>query len=185
MYMYSGQTRREAKKKRERPENRSWERVSNEVGGKKRNTVEEEIDEEEEEGRERTKLEAHSHLCDAVAVARISSPGAFVSMGYARRSSLTASALWVSAPQASSPDPSSTIDSAKLPAPLEAPVSTRRWCRKLHGSFCPGGTCRSTWSPRHLKSLNVRSVLLLDRLRDRMEGDDNGGFIYFGQWAPR
>lgn len=69
--------------------------MSNEVGGKKRNTVEEEIDEEveEEEGRERMKLEAHSHLCDAVAVARISSPGAFVSIGSARRSSLTASAL--------------------------------------------------------------------------------------------
>lgn len=66
--------------------------MSNEVGGKKRNTVEEEID-EEEEGRERMKLEAHSHLCDAVAVARISSPGAFVSIGSARRSSLTASAL--------------------------------------------------------------------------------------------
>lgn len=97
--------------------------MSNEVGGKKRNIVEEEID-EEEEGRERTKLEAHSHLCDALAVARITFP--VVSIGSARRSSLTASALWVSAPQASSPDPSLTIDSAKLLAPLEAPVSTRR-----------------------------------------------------------
>lgn len=114
----------------------------------------------------------HSHLCDAVAEVRKCSRVS-VSIDSERRS---ASTLWASMGPVlrASCLLSSRTTFSQLRARFAAQASTRWWCRKLPGSFCPEGTFHSTRSPRHLKqpqgipeiSSNVRFVL--------MGGHENG-----------
>lgn len=91
---------------------------------------------------------AHSHLCDVAVIrgwSRVS-----VAIGSGRQLAWTPWASTGPVQQASCLLSSWTIFS-QLRARFAAPASTRWWCRKLPGSFCPAGTSRSTRSPRHLK----------------------------------